>query len=190
MKSSLMRISDVVVLDGEEYKINTDFKVWIEIEGLLLTSQYEPQVRLAKILTLAYPILPPNPFDAVQGVMWFYSGGRDKAVQGETGNGHKVPCYDLSQDFDYIWGAFMSQYGIDLTQCSMHWWRFKALLTCLDDNCKFLKIVGFRSMDTSKIKDREQKRFYEKMKKQFRLKGSVEGIPDEELTAEALLELF
>lgn len=190
MKSSLMRISDMVILDGEEYKINTDFRVWIEIEGLLLKGHYQPQVRLAKILTLAYPILPPNPFDAVQGIMWFYSGGADKAVQGEAESGYKVPCYDLSKDFDYIWGAFMSQYGIDLTQSSMHWWRFKALLACLDDNCKFMKIVGFRSVDTSKIKNREQKRFYEKMKKQFRLKSADSERLGEEIAAEALAELF
>ncbi len=190
MKSSLMKLSDMVILNGEEYKINTDFRVWIEIEGLLLDNDSEPWGRLAKILTLAYPLLPQNPYDAVKGIMWFYSGGQGKSHSQSDGNEELTIYYDLAEDFDYIWGGFMSQYGIDLTLCQMHWWKFKALLSCLDDECKFMKIVAYRRMNTSAIKDKELRRFYERMKKQFRLKRALTEASGEELAANALAGLF
>ncbi len=186
MKSRLMRLSDSVTVDGAEYKINTDFKVWIEIEGLLFETQSDHVTRLARILSLAYPVLPPDPYGAIDGIVKFYTGKEETVC----GKGQKTdPCYDLTEDFDYIWAGFMSQYGIDLSIEDMHWWKFKALLVCLDDTCRFSKIVAFRTMDTSSVKDKELRRFYEKMKKAFALKGR-HTLADEEDVASSLEGLF
>ncbi len=185
MESRLMKISDSVTVGGRKYRINTDFRLWIEIEGLLFDDKSDPMLRLAKIFALAYPDLPQNPYDAVCGIMDFYAGGESGSR--DAGGQKAEPCYDHAEDFDYIWGGFMSQYGIDLTETNMHWWKFKALLACLGEDCKFSKIVAFRTMDTSVIQDKAQKRFYEKMKKQFRLKRS--GL-DEDAVANSLAELF
>lgn len=155
-----------VTVDGEEYAINTDFSVWMEIEHIILTADKKSGETLAKILALAYRRLPPNPLKAVEGLLWFYSAG-EKPRGG--GNGSEKPLYDLVLDFDYIWGAFLAEFGIDLSETRLHWWKFRALLACLGEDCRFSRIVGYRSMDTARIKNGDERRFYEKMKKRFEL---------------------
>ncbi len=189
MKCRLLKTADSVCLEGVEYKINTDFKVWIEIEGLFFEQRTDSASALAEILALAYPVLPQNPYKAVQGIVWFYSGGRQDGQNTDKAR-HGRPCYDLTEDFDYIWGGFLGQYGIDLTQTDMHWWKFQSLLACLNDETRFSKIVAIRSMDTSAIGNKEQKRYYEKLKKQFRLKGEKSPAQDEAFVAECFAELF
>lgn len=189
MKSNIRMLSDSVTIGDSRYDINTDFLVWIEIEHLFFDKTCDECIRLAKILTLAYPILPPDPFQAVRGIMWFYSGGKYKDDE-DSKPASNLPYYDLTEDFDYVWGAFMAEFGIDLAQCNMHWWKFKALLACLSDECKFSKIVGYRSMDTSSIKDKDLKGFYEKMKKRFRLSRTLDEDIKESLVATSLEGLF
>ncbi len=167
----MQRLSDKVQLKSGEYAINTDFRVWMEIERLFFEDEHSMAVRLAKVFALAYPALPLDPQEAIWGIMWFYSGGEDPQKEAEREGQAVPPCFDLTEDFDYIWGGFMGQYGIDLTRDTMHWWKFKTLLACLDEECKFSKIVAFRSMDTAKVRDKELRRYYEKMKKHYRLKN-------------------
>ena len=51
----------------------------------------------------------------------------------------------------------------------MHWWKFRALFNGLNENVMFSKITGYRSMNTDKIKDKEQREYYEKMKRMYAL---------------------
>ena len=180
MAGSLRNICEKVKIDGEYYKINTDFKVWIEIERLLFDKSIDDEKRLAKVLVLAYPVLPPNPYATIEKIMWFYSGG---VLDNERPSGQKPPAFDILEDFDYIWAAFWSEFGIDLSKEDLHWWKFRVLLGCLSDECLFSKIVGYRTVDTSTIKNKEQKKFFERMKKQFRLKSEkIESLGDEEVS--------
>ena len=183
MMNSIQRLCKSVNIDGVEYQINTDFKVWIEIEHLFFSTEYGDAEKLAHILALAYPSLPHNPIEAVKGVLWFYSGGKDSGEHDEREDIVKMPFYDLKEDFSYVWGAFLSEFGIDLTEVSLHWWKFRALLCCLSEDCKFSKIVAYRSLDTSSIKDTKQRQFYEKMKRSFRLKCAFsEELKEKQLT--------
>ena len=64
----------------------------------------------------------------------------------------------------------MSQYNIDLQDIEyLHWWKFKALFKALNVNNKIVKIMEYRSIDLSKIKDKSQKDFYKKMKKIYEI---------------------
>jgi len=64
----------------------------------------------------------------------------------------------------------MQQYNIDLQEIKyMHWWKFKALFNGLAENTEIVKIMGYRAVNLSKIKDKEQKNFYKRMKKIYAL---------------------
>ena len=64
----------------------------------------------------------------------------------------------------------MSQYNIDLQDIEyLHWWKFRALFDSLDENNRLSKIIQYRSMDLTKIKDKEQKKFYKNMKKLYKI---------------------
>ena len=143
--------------------------MWIEIENLLFCGGND-ELSLARALALAFPVLPPEPQKAIEAMVWFVAGGRMPEIAGESA---AAPCFDIRQDFGYIWGAFMDEFGIDLSKSDMHWWHFLALLGCLSDRCKFSQIVGYRSLDLSTVKDKEQRQMYAKMKKKFALRGTA-----------------
>ncbi len=63
----------------------------------------------------------------------------------------------------------MAQYGIDLTKDDLHWWLFRALFEGLNDENKICKVMEIRSIDLSKIKDKEQKAHYRRLKRIYRL---------------------
>lgn len=187
MKHRLLEPCCKVQIGGKEYVINTDFSVWIEIEHLFFDKTQGDAQKLAQIFTLAYPVLPEDPVEAVRKILWFYSGGLEKESEAAE---MRLPSYDLNEDFELVWGAFKAEFGIDLTEETMHWWKFRALLGCLGDDCRFVKVVGYRNMDTSAIKDKNLRRFYEKMKKQYRLSMISDEKTQEQILVDSLGELF
>ena len=68
-----------------------------------------------------------------------------------------------------IYSAFMQQYKIDLSDTRMHWWKFKALFGGLSEDTHIVKAIQYRTIDLSTIKDKEQKKFYKKMKSAYKL---------------------
>ncbi len=187
MAGSLRDICENVRIDGKSYRINTDFTVWIEIERLLFDRHINDEKRFAEILVLAYPLLPPEPYAAIERIMWFYSGG---GLKGENPGGQKLPAFDIREDFDYIWAAFLGEFGIDLLKDNLHWWKFRVLLGALSDQSLFSKIVGYRTVDTSVIKNKEQRKFFERMKKRFALKSNKSRTLNDEEVAERLEAVF
>lgn len=184
------------VLSGKKYALNTDFRVWIEIEKLLTANvgESERRARLAAALAMAYPKLPKNASEAINGMLWFYSAGKNDAriseKPREKSKKRYKAVYDFEADFEYLWGAFLSEYGIDLSRDELHWWKFRALLMSLSDECRFSKILAYRCTDTSEIENKEVRRFYEKMKKRFRLPDVRTAEERERETAECLAELM
>lgn len=157
-----------VEIDGKQYKINPDFDLWIEIGELFLCGRDEQNSSMAKILALAYPVLPDNPIGAFEKILWFFSCGKEK--EKNVGSAFvKAPAVSLKRDFGYIWAAFIAEFGIDLSTAKLHWWRFCALLAALGDDCRFSKIVSYRTMDVAAVKDRKLRQFYETMKAKYRL---------------------
>ena len=106
-------------------------------------------------------------------MLWFYRSGRDIIIQEnniEEKEEKTKQIYSYEFDDEYIYSAFMSQYGIDLNNTKyLHWWKFKALMNSLNDNTLFVKIMGYRNIELSKIKDKSMKDFYKSMKKQYSL---------------------
>ena len=166
MKNNLLEYPESVHIDGRDYALHTDFSVWIEIEQQFLKGIHSGKT-MAQVLAMAYRDLPGSFEDAVRGLMWFYSEGA--LGHKDEPDGYLPPAYDLKKDFEYIRAGFLSEFGIDLLHIDMHWWQFKRLLSCLGEGCRFSQIVAYRRTDTSKIKNRELRSFYQKMKKRYRL---------------------
>lgn len=196
--AEIFKTPEFVTLSGVRYAINTDFKIWIAIEHLLLNrdgTEKDFKRRLGAALSLAYPKLPAKFEDAVDGILWFYSAGKAQksrtSVKNHAQSGCRdAPLYDFDEDFEYIWGAFLSEYGIDLTECDLHWWKFRALMMSLGDECRFSKILAYRAMDTSKIENAELRRTCEKIKQRVRLPDRRTAEERERDTAECLAVLF
>lgn len=67
----------------------------------------------------------------------------------------KVKMYDYQKDAELIFASFFAVYNMDLAQQQgkLHWKKFQALLTHLDDNSPFKKVIGYRVMKVPSEKE-------------------------------------
>ena len=169
-------LPDSVSVCGEDYPINTDFRVWIEIQNILSDNILSSADKIINFLSLAFisPTLPPSLEDALSALSGFLS----PLPKGEGNGGNTTPAFSFIYDGGLIYAAFLSQYGIDLSSARLHWWRFLALFYALN-NCKFTDIIGIRSVDLSTIKDPDYKRFLRKQKRLYRIPSASSDMSSE-----------
>lgn len=155
-----------VEVDNKRYEINSDFRTSILFELLMQDNSIREEDKISMALELYYPIIPENINEAIDKMLWFYRCGKDIIKSKGNGKGKSVTqIYSFEHDDDYIYAAFMDQYKIDLQDIEyLHWWKFKAMFNSLKEDIKIVKIMEYRSMDLSKIKDKEQKAYYKRMK--------------------------
>lgn len=159
-------VPETVTIDNEEYEINSDFRTSILFELLMQDKLLNDKEKIVNALSLYYPVCPRNINEAINQMLWFYRGGKDIELSKGKGKGKSdIQIYSFEHDDDYIYAAFMDQYRIDLQDIEyLHWWKFKAMFKSLREDNEIVKIMGYRSIDLSKIKDKEEKAYYRKMK--------------------------
>lgn len=164
-------VPTTVEIDGVEYEINSDFRTSILFELLMQDYTIGEKEKIYMALELYYPIIPTNIDEAIEQMLWFYRCGKDEVKSKGTGKGRgATQIYSFEHDDDYIYSAFLDQYGLDLQDIQyLHWWKFKAMFKALKEDNEIVKIMGYRAMDLSKIQDKEQKKYYKKMKELYRI---------------------
>lgn len=169
-----------VVIDGVEYKINSDFRTSILFSLLMEDRDVNEQDKILGALQLYYDVIPNNINSAIDKIINFYlCNDNNNTSSGSSKNKSNKKVLDYEIDSNYIYSAFLTQYNIDLQDIEyLHWWKFKAMLDSLNDDLMLCKIIKFRSIDVSKIQDKEQKKYYQKMQKMYEIK---EKISEEEL---------
>lgn len=170
------RLPDKVKIDGIEYHINTDFRTSILFEQLLQDEDIKEEDRGALVLSLFYPIIPySNIREAFSKIIWFYNGGEILENTGSTSKGTSKKVYDFEYDGDYIYAAFLEQYGIDLQDIPhLHWWKFKALFKSLKEDTEIVKIMGYRSVNVNEINDKKEKERYKRLQRLYKLPAKKE----------------
>lgn len=159
-----------VTIDNKEYEINSNFRQSILFELLMQDNSLSDEDKIIQALELYYPICPKNINEAVDNMLWFYRCGKDEYISKGTGKGKSIQIYSFEHDDDYIYSAFLDQYGVDLQDAEyLHWWKFKAMFKALKEDNEIVKIMGYRAMDLSKIKDKEEKAYYRKMKELYKI---------------------
>ena len=158
-------LPDHLVVSGKKCKIKTDFKTWLKFSEIISGNEAETEKTL-EILTLIFVELPPNLHDAFVAMGEFYVGEQRK---GKGGEGKSKAVYDFEFDAGLIYAAFLQQYGIDLCETDMHWWKFRALFNGLSEDTRMAQVMQYRSVDLSKIKDNEMRMQYMKLKSAYRL---------------------
>ena len=176
-------VPNTVEIDDEKYEINSDFRTSILFELLMQDDELSDEEKIATALELYYPNIPPYDKwnEAINKILWFYRGGKDIELSKGKGQGRSsIQIYSFNYDDDYIYAAFLDQYRIDLQDIEyLHWWKFKAMFKALKEDNEIVKIMGYRSMDLSKIKDKEQREHYKKLKKMYEIpknKNEIEKV--------------
>ena len=191
-----------VEIKGVRYPINWDFRTSILFEQLMLNNNISEKEKSDEALQLYYGyeidtikyINNNNINQFVEEMLLFYKCGKkiistnEDSEKSENSSKNEI-IYSFEHDDFYIYSAFMHDYHIDLQDIEgLHWWKFKALFNSLSSDCKFIKILEYRSIDLSEIQDKQQKNFYRKMKKLYALPQSLEENEKQALITEMLLK--
>lgn len=173
------------------FKIRTDFRESIKFELLMQDNKITEKEKIMLTLKLYYYDISKikDIKLAIDEILWFYRCGKEiqeqKKSKKEEARIKQIYSYEF--DDEYIYGAFIEQYKINLNSIKyLHWWKFKALFNCLNENTQFVKIMGYRAMDLSKIKDKDMKKHYKKMQTIYALPDMRNEEEKEEDFANAL----
>lgn len=178
------KLSTIIENRVGNIEFNTDFRIGMLFEMLMQDRNIDKKIKVIQAINLYYPH-PEQITDfekAFNDIIWFYTCGKndtninsqdnqEKKIKKKKSNYQKEEkIYDYEYDDGYIYSAFLQQYGIDLQEIKyLHWWKFKALFDSLNKDTKIVEIMGYRAIDLGKIKDKEEKSRYKKLKKIYQL---------------------
>lgn len=173
-----------MAINGHLYKVRTNFKDWIKVILLYGDKTIPNDLKIEMLLKLAF-------IDEIKE----YDGEFIKAINSFLNCGEEIKeekernkLYDFKQDWDYIYSAFMQQYKIDLNESKMHWFDFIKLFKGLSNETEFVKIIGYRGVNLNEIKDKDQKKYYRKLKERYALEDEYKT--EDCLFDESILESF
>ena len=177
-------LPDCIDASGKIYKLNTDFRCWLDFGEIIKSKSYN-------ISDLCFVIIDDiTALDIIrygesilEGLVNFYSNPNVTPHNTDSSNDVII---DYILDGEYIVASFMQAYGIDLTTCDMHWHLFKALLLGLPDSCKMSQIMSMRSWRKSTVSYDEQSR---RLKEYWRL-PVTQNNRDNELMEEINKEFY
>ncbi|MCM1295667.1 MAG: bacteriophage Gp15 family protein [Muribaculaceae bacterium] len=152
--------------------ISPDYRNMIRFDQILQHPEMSESEKLYLGLCQLWPEIPQDIEWAVHKLLWFYScghlaneGGKPNKVQPEP-----LRAYDFDKDSELIYAGFYAAYGISLTTIRfLHWWEFIALLSGLPDTTQMGRIMYYRTVDISQVKDKHQREFLGTQQKRWSL---------------------
>lgn len=130
-------LPNTITVQGRPYSIYTDFRIWIRV-----TTEIQNLGPGAKIdLGYIFKNDRPAAIDMEKELLPFLAPKSE--LPRTTRHSSAIPL-DYELDADLIYAAFLGQYGIDLTEADLHWWKFQALLKGLNDSTRLKEIMGYR----------------------------------------------
>lgn len=178
-------LPDCITVADKDYRINTDFKYWIELSDALNDPECNKEYLTNVIINIFCEELPAVfDSDVFLAIKDFLTGKIDKkeSLVNENGQAANKRIYDYKVDSEYFIAAFQQHYQIDLLKENMHWFRFLALFHGLDD-CGLKQRMYYRSVDLSGIRDKKERARIRKI--QYELSLDQNEISDE-MIAQAL----
>lgn len=172
-------LPESIWIEGKEYFADTDFRTMIIFEKIITDDTINPRDRVGMIIDLVLTDTQPAEKDlAMNEIIYLYSCGEPPEECREPPKNGDVTLrprmiYSYDHDAPYIYGAFMSQYGIDLNEVEyLHWWKFQALFKSLNSENKIVEIMGYRSTDLTKIKNDEERQRIQRLQQIYTLPQS------------------
>lgn len=166
-------------IENRIYPINTDFKVALECEKIVKDNSISNE---EKSLAIIYKLFGdeglnnPNDWEKLSKIaVKFLSCGNEL-----DNKNTKEPDMDFIQDEKYIKASFMSDYNIDLSKVSLHWWDFFNLLNGLTEKCILGRVRFIRNYDISQIKDPKEKQKWQEQKELVALEKPKKQLSEQE----------
>lgn len=172
-------LPSAVTFGGESYEVKTDFRDWLRFYDSAEKGDILGMLRV-------YRRLPPSMEKALELAAEFGRGGALSYGGKEAG---RRPVLDFEADAALIYAAFMGEYGLDLCEARLHWYKFCALLWGLGEDRTLSRIMALRAMDPACEGDSGRRR---ELRRLQRLYACPDRRSAEEKEADAIkaLELF
>jgi hypothetical protein len=193
MTALTMAFPESLEVSGKQYKIDSSYRTVLECNGILNEDPDLSEKNLIRMLTIFYREGPTDVWteEFVDQMFWFFACGREqekkrfpKKIAGVNG---KKP-FDFTKDADLIYAAFMQEYGIDLNEQDMHWWKFMILLENISADTRLAKVIEYRTIDVNnKNLTKEEAKFYKAMQSYYGLESQKKVSEKVRMIEEALL---
>ena len=115
------KLPQAVKVGGRFFAIHTDFKYILRFRELL-SDKHTP---LTAFDFMYKNEIPSGRLEGITAIYEFMNPPRD--LPRSTGEESGDIVLDYDQDAPYIYAAFLEQYGIDLVDTRLHWYKFLAL---------------------------------------------------------------
>lgn len=164
-------LPNTVCVNGRDYSIYTDFRVWMKFEIAA--------ARLGKNDRLDVSYLFKNECPEHCDIRELFKFSRPARILPRQMRSCDEIVLDYEIDADLIYSAFLGQYGIDLVDVEeLHWHKFLALLYGLNNSTKLLEVMQFRVYRKNTDKDYDA---YEEMKRAWRIEPPISEAEQAEL---------
>ena len=176
-------LPEVIVVNGVQFGVETDFRVWIRAGQILNNAPDNPTAEVSnRLIAELYDLIvkddeEPDGFipgaDFITAVTEFYAGPQ-KPEQDDSDEDPRKPkpvrTFDFEYDAGYVYQAFLQAYGLRMTAVSMHWWEFLTLFSglMLTEGNSLNFVIGVRQKKLSDV-PKGQRAAYGKMQKAFAL---------------------
>lgn len=140
-------LPNMVSTGGREFLVFTDFRVWMRFE-ISLT-----KMKRGDLVPVDYLFPGDKPkYCRIEDLLAF-SRPRNELPRPVFGRSDVI-AIDYELDADLIYSAFLGQYGIDLVDVEhLHWHKFLALLSGLNDSTRLREVMGYRCYEKSTEKE-------------------------------------
>lgn len=175
--TAFKQLPSAIYAGGLEIPINTDFRASMAFESLLQTPLDGPKEQTARILQIYFSdeslpligelVARESADTFLEAVLHFYRCGKEE--RGTASERSHRPIYSFIHDEDMIFAAFLQQYGIDLYNASMHWWKFRSMFSNLPDSCEIIKAMQIRGREMEPGMSGRERRALRKAKAAYTL---------------------
>ena len=170
------KLPQAVKVGGRFFAIHTDFKYILRFRELLS----DKNTSLTAFDFMYKNEIPAGRLEGITAIYEFMNPPRElPRSTGEESEESGDTVLDYDKDAAYIYAAFFEQYGIDLIDARLHWYKFIALLHGLHDT-ELNRIIAARLWKPNG-KTGEYEKYQQKQYEAWRLPQPEDNKPDEAL---------
>lgn len=183
-------------IEGVVYTMDLSYDNVIRWFDLITDEDYNDEERIVVAFRMFVPDCPNNTdikikILAMEGIANYLKGSSDDEEEQPQSDEDLIEYehdnteyFNFDEDADYIFGAFMQAYGIDIIEQrgKLSWEKFMALFNSLPDDTKFSEIISIRARELPSGNESHEKAERDrliKLKEVYKLKSSQSVVEQE-----------
>lgn len=163
-----------VIVNNESYPIYTDFRDWIAFFDMRDDTSADKEDIISCAFSWFQDIVPKDREQGFQALLDFASCKdltfKSSEETQSKNDSFQKPVLSYLYDCEYILGAFLQVYHIDLNTIQyMHWYKFNALIKALPEDTPLKQRMIYRNTNLCDIKDKAERKRIKKIKQSIAL---------------------